>query len=559
VWVYKESNGSYDSVCSLGTGAGSYQFEVGNASDLVQWEDNSGTVVSSTTTLNLNQWYHIAVSRDSSNNIRLYVNGTKEDQAVRAEDYNDAGPFEIARNRGATQEYHGYIRDLRIVVGDPVYTADTITVPDEPLTAIANTNLLACHLPYIADGSTNNWSYDLYGTPSTKPFSPYDYDEYSATDHGGTVYFNGTGDRLETSAGKIPSGSTNFTVSCWFYSTRSSDDETAAVFGQGAGSGGRVGIFLYGGTNTPIKYSVDSGDTDTGVFALRNVWYFVELQVTSSTAKMFINGVEESSKSLSGYSAPNTDLTIGNLGSSWSNGLDWTGYISDFLVQTGTPSGSSTVPTSSRSSSGSELHIKSTDASIIDKSQSSNLKLVGNTTGSTTQAKFGGSKSMYFDGTGDYISAPTNKLFGFSTKDFTVEFWVYFDDVNNARTIYSNLSSASGLQPHLYVYQGAIRYYTAVGDRIVSSSVSTGQWYHVALSRSSSSTKLFINGTQSGSTYSDSNDYGLSQPLGIGTYWDSGSPVTSQNLNGYMQDLRVTKGLARYTSSFTPPTASLEG
>jgi len=248
-------------------------------------------------------------------------------------------------------------------------------------------------------------------------------------------------------------------------------------------------------------------------------------------------------------------------GLTWNNTIEMQGFISDFAIfNSAKYSGTTlTIPTSPLSSSGSELHIKGTDASIIDKSQINHLKIHGNTTGSTTQVKFANTKSVYFDGSSDYISAPTNKLFGFSTNDFTVEFWVYFNDVNNAITIYSNLSSASGLQPHLYVYQGAIRYYTAVGDRIVSSSVSTGQWYHVALSRSSSSTKLFINGTQSGSTYSDSNDYGLSQPLGIGTYWDSGSPVTSQNLNGYMQDLRVTKGLARYTANFTPPTASLEG
>ena len=248
-------------------------------------------------------------------------------------------------------------------------------------------------------------------------------------------------------------------------------------------------------------------------------------------------------------------------GLTWNNTIEMQGFISDFAIfNSAKYSGTTlTIPTSPLSSSGSELHIKGTDASIIDKSQINHLKIHGNTTGSTTQVKFANTKSVYFDGSSDYISAPTNKLFGFSTNDFTVEFWVYFNDVNNAITIYSNLSSASGLQPHLYVYQGAIRYYTAVGDRIVSSSVSTGQWYHVALSRSSSSTKLFINGTQSGSTYSDSNDYGLSQPLGIGTYWDSGSPVASQNLNGYMQGLRVTKGLARYTANFTPPTAELEG
>jgi hypothetical protein len=69
---------------------------------------------------------------------------------------------------------------------------------------------------------------------------------------------------------------------------------------------------------------------------------------------------------------------------------------------------------------------------------------------------------------------------------------------------------------------------------------------------------MFINGTQSGSTYTDSNNYGTTAPLGIGTYWASGSPATVSTLNGYIDDLRITKGYARYTSNFTPPTSAFQ-
>jgi hypothetical protein len=378
---------------------------------------------------------------------------------------------------------------------------------------------------------------------------------------------------LQTSAGKIPSGSTNFTVSCWFYSTRSSTDEIGAVFGQGAGSGGRVGIFLYGGTNTPIKYSVDSGDTDTGVFALRNVWYFVELQVTSSTAKMFINGVEESSKSLSGYSAPNTDLTIGNLGSSWSNNLDWTGYISDFLVQTGTPSGSSTVPTSSRSSSGAELHIKGTDASIIDKSQGANLKLVGNTTGSTTQVKFSNTKSMYFDGSGDYIDL---ERYVDIAGDFTFEAWVkpstawsgavgtLGGDTDSGAgsvmrmngsgnlSVYSNHPSNGGTIINI---NGTYNPFTSTSN-LNGATLTDYAWTHLALSRTGSTVYLYVNGIRNAQTGSGTGNL----------YFDIiGGQLTSNTLSnpysGYIQDLRVSN-YPRYTAADETsniPSAPLEG
>jgi hypothetical protein len=98
-----------------------------------------------------------------------------------------------------------------------------------------------------------------------------------------------------------------------------------------------------------------------------------------------------------------------------------------------------------------------------------------------------------------------------------------------------------------------LKYYTNSNDRISSGALTATTWYHVAVSKSSGSTKMFINGTQVGSTYTDANNYGTSAPLGIGTYWSSGSPVTTSTLNGYIDDLRITKGYARYTANFTVP------
>jgi len=93
------------------------------------------------------------------------------------------------------------------------------------------------------------------------------------------------------------------------------------------------------------------------------------------------------------------------------------------------------------------------------------------------------------------------------------------------------------------------------GTRITSStSISTGTWYHVAFVRASGSTKMYLNGTNEGATYTDSTNY-----LG-----SSGRPIIaadgytlgSQAMNGYIDDLRITKGYARYTANFTAPTAA---
>jgi hypothetical protein len=206
------------------------------------------------------------------------------------------------------------------------------------------------------------------------------------------------------------------------------------------------------------------------------------------------------------------------------------------------------------------LHFDGTNGSTTFTDNSPSPKTVtsyGNAQISTVQSKFGGA-SAYFDGTTDYLTIPSNTNFGYGTANFTIEFWVYLNSNSVSQTLVSNLTNGSSINPHVYYQHGAsagVYYYTAGVNRIIGSSLNTGVWYHIALARSSNSTKLFINGTQSGATYTDTNDYGATAPIAIGTYWSGGSPVTTDTLNGYIDELRVTKGVARYTGNFTPQTS----
>jgi hypothetical protein len=88
-----------------------------------------------------------------------------------------------------------------------------------------------------------------------------------------------------------------------------------------------------------------------------------------------------------------------------------------------------------------------------------------------------------------------------------------------------------------------------------TTTLSTGQWYHVALSGDDGSYKLFLNGTQEGSTFTGSSTNGTTNKY-IGTFYWSGLGGAVRLWNGYIEDFRITKGLARYTSNFTPPTSA---
>jgi hypothetical protein len=197
-----------------------------------------------------------------------------------------------------------------------------------------------------------------------------------------------------------------------------------------------------------------------------------------------------------------------------------------------------------------------TNGAIFDNAMINDLETAGNAQISTSVKKYG-TGSLAFDGTGDYLvsNSPTTDLYAFGSGNFTIEFWLYLNSVSGYIVPYDGRASgANSTTPTIYLNSSTLSYYANGADRITGSSLSTGQWYHIAVARSGTSTKLFINGTQSGSTYTDSITYTntINRPI-IGG--DGNAPNTNL-VNGYIDDLRITKGYARYTSNFTAPTSA---
>jgi hypothetical protein len=249
-------------------------------------------------------------------------------------------------------------------------------------------------------------------------------------------------------------------------------------------------------------------------------------------------------------------------GLTWNGSHEMQGFISDFAIfNSAKYSGTTlTIPTSPLSSTGTELHIKGTDASIIDKSQNSNLKLVGNTTGSTTQAKFADTKSMYFDGTGDYILGPTISDLNIGTGDFTVECWLYETTANTNRGIWDGRSSYISTDGFTFTRIGTDTFRVWSGSALITTGSFTIQntWNHCALVRNSGTLTIYINGTSSGTPVSNSTNFSSSGTFIIGAGMHTNSPDPNAFITGYIQDFRISNH-ARYTANFTPPTATLEG
>ena len=169
---------------------------------------------------------------------------------------------------------------------------------------------------------------------------------------------------------------------------------------------------------------------------------------------------------------------------------------------------------------------------------------------STAQFKYG-TASLLLDGTGDYLSITTNPDFGYGSGNFTIEFWLRRTSVGNQVIIEQRTASALN-NPMIHIDGGVIKYYAAAANRITgTTTIAINTWYHVAVSRSSGTTKLFVNGTQEGSSYTDANNYGVTSTVIVGADY-----LYANALPGYLDDLRITKA-ALYTSNFTAPVAEL--
>jgi len=208
------------------------------------------------------------------------------------------------------------------------------------------------------------------------------------------------------------------------------------------------------------------------------------------------------------------------------------------------------------------LHGDDVDGSTSLVDSSTAFKAVATKGGArtrTAQSKFGGS-SIYFDGVRDYLSLPADPSLAMKAADFTIEMWVYKLG-NNANT--SRLWNPDGdfygdLNIQFDASGNLVTYGSTTGTSWNGWAFATGipvannVWKHVALVRAGGTATLYVDGV--GTV--------LTTGLGTAALYDSGKQHTiggqgisaDRAFNGYIDELRVTKGLARYTANFTPPT-----
>jgi hypothetical protein len=534
--IYSDETGSAGGTILLNNGSNNGQITVYLGSTIVDFASTS-------TNLNNGNWNHVALSRSGST-VRLFINGVLENTMTASGSLTTGGTFRIANSFYSPRLFNGYISNFR-VTNTAVYTS-SFTPSTTPLTAISGTSLLTCQSNRFIDNSPNNFAITVAGgAPSVQRFNPFGTSTaYSTSVIGGSGYFDGSGDYLNApnnTAFQIGTG--DFTYECWLYPTNLGGSQR---LGFVTGSNGGFGFGLW--TNT-IQY----GNTDianlysfTASGVINNQWIHFAVSRASGTMNSYVNGVRVDSRSNSTNFSSYDKACIGAYYDG-SNGF--TGYISDakFTKGTGVYTGTTlTVPTAPVSAGSCTLLCSMTNGAIFDNAMMNNLETVGNAQISTSVVKYG-TGSLYFDGTGDYLTGYGLPNTSVGSGNFTIEGWLNI--ISSGDWAIVNKVGEYGL------YSDANRWVFKINDGptnvfVINWTPTFNTWYYFACVRNGATTTMYINGVSIGSGTS------------INCAQTNGSIVVgyvaSQGiyLNGYIDDLRITKGFARYTANFTPPTAA---
>ncbi|WP_353246265.1 LamG domain-containing protein, partial [Limnohabitans sp.] len=528
---------------------------------------NGSAVITSATGFVQGSWVHLALTR-SGTTMRLFVNGVQSGSATNSSNITTGSTIGISIGRWAeisdSNYITGYVSNFRVVKGTAIYTAN-FTPPTAPLTAISGTSLLTCQSNTFVDNSTNNFTLTAVGNTRPTTFAPFavtysSLQSYTPAVFGGSMYFDGTGDFLTLPISTALGPTTgDYTWEAWIYPATlgsnkvfyaSSQSSGSLVIGVGNSTANRLTVFRNG-----IAFDF-IGTTDMSVYL--NSWVHIAVTKLSGTTKFWINGVNTDTFTTNvTYVAGGTAASVGRR---IAVSEDYTGSISNMRLVKGTALYTSNfAPQNSplTAVTNTSLLLGATNAGIYDAATLNTFETVGNAQVSTSVKKYGVS-SMAFDGSGDSLDVRPLALPFFSQRGaYTIELWIYPTNLSVAQYFYSQvptnfLQLAISSSGFLQVDR------SGVGVAITSSSALTiNTWQYVTLVSDGTNLRLYINGTQSGSTASVGTQVNpSSEIIRIGAYQNNGG-APSFPFYGYIQDFRITQGIARYTSTFTPPTAAL--
>jgi hypothetical protein len=574
-------NGIISNRSSAGTDG--FDFRV-NPTGTLQFYYTGGSSLTTSSTLSLNTWYHVAVTRNGAN-LYLFINGVLS--ATSASFANGTTTSQAiwiggsASGGGSSNIFAGYINNLRVVSGTALYTAN-FTPPTTVLQPITNTALLlqvANSSAYITDSSTNAFTVTNNNNVLYRQFASITSIRQKL-DNTGTHYVDGVYDEmlLNYNSGLFANSSSYYTVTM---PSLNSNNFTIEAWVNQTTTGGEQPVVKYFATDI-IEMRIVNGKLNSyynqssasigGVATIaNNVWTHVALVRSSPTLlTQYVNGLSDGTATISGTSnATAVWIGINQLLSGSFNGSMYNLRVSNTAVYT-----ANFTPSSTRLTSNSSTHLL-----MFNGANSSNYTLNTSNFNGVTPSLVGSiglnsqnpftdqpCGSIIFNGSSQYLTVANNAAYYPGTGDFTFEAWVNLNVVNSTqRRFFSLQSPGSSTVLDGYITTGnkfaiGIRGSNGTGsnDVIGTTTPVAGTWYHVAGVRSGTTLYLFVNGILEVSATGQNQSIDTSS-VGIGAYYNPGGVGSpGEYWIGFITNVRYIVGTALYTGNFTPPTTVLQ-
>lgn len=510
-----------------------------NGSNISLFKDGTPTLTASKPTIAA--WTHVAITRSSSTgNGYIYYNGVLQTSGTLAQ-ATVTNPFQWFTNgEGGTSGVYGYISNGR-VSNIARYTGSNFTPPTSPYSTDANTVSLSLQSNRLYDKTGKTIT--SVGYVNAVTFNPF---VRSA------VFTNDTGSCYQTDVGSDYNSFTgavnavrftgDFTIEGWIYPTTNAGDTSLYVVSDGT----NYLAFNHNSSNNNYNiYLNSSSPTSSPASGINlNSWNHVALVRSGSTVTVYTNGVSKGTITNSatlGFASPTIARNGGGVG-----GVGR--YMSNIRIVNGSAvyTGNFTPPSVPVTAiTNTALLLNYSNSGIVDYTTNNNIETAGAAQVSTS-VKIFGSGSVSFNGSNSYLYSAANGLNQFGTGDFTLEAFIYFNSVGNGQIISAGNGNVAGAYYWQY-YSGQLQFGTqgVGGISAINWTPSANTWYHVAVTRSGSTVKQFVAGYEIGSATSSQSF--VDGPTYVG-YGGAGY------FNGYMDEIRITKGVARYTGSYTVPT-----
>ena len=524
---------------------------------------------SSATAYLAGQWNHLAIVR-TGGTLAWWLNGTRiasVSNSTNIDAYRGALGGIYVDNPTRDGMSNCYISNFRASNSVAYYSpsSSSITVPTTSFTAASGTTIITCQSNRFIDTSGSGTTISIAGSPVIERLNPFGVNGnssiYSTSVTGGSGYFDGTTDYLTTPMSTpLTLGAGDFTIECWLYGTFVGDQRPLSCLEA------TLNYFIYAVylSGTELRFYAGDGTSYaiqmTAAGAMKpSAWNHVAVVRSGSTATMYVNGVSVATDASASVTLPAAGTALWFGGEAYGGGFNFfNGYMTDARIVKGTAvyTAAFTPPTVPLTAiANTSILLNYTNGAIFDNAMMNDLETIGNAQISTSVKKFG-TGSLAFDGDGDWLRAPNSPEFDMGSGNFTIEGWFYQTGTGGqicAKYEAGNQASWAigfdGSNWDVYTYYSTasnLAIYTGVAGPTLNT------WHHFALERNGANIEFYLNGSRVAQVAAQTMRTTTSG-VAVGNLGTGYSSFFS----GYIDDLRITKGYARYSgATYTIPTVT---